>query len=448
MREADILIVGGSAAGVTAAITARRFHPDASISLVRKEEKVLIPCGIPYIYGTVGTPEKNLIPDAVLEKNNVRRIVDEAVSVDREARRLATAGGEAIRYGKLILTTGSVPLIPPLPGVELDNVFPIWKDVSHLQRLLDSLKHAKDVVIIGGGFIGVEFADECMKMGDVNVTVIEMLPHCLFLTCDKPVCEQAEATLAQRGIKVLVNSRAEAILGNREVEYVRLQGGAKLKADVVILGIGVVPNVALAQKAGLDVDERRGIYVDDYMRTSDLNLFAAGDCAQTRCYFTGRSSPLKLASIATVEARIAAANLSSLRRRNPGAIGIFATKLGDLALGSAGMTEKMAREAGFKIVSGQASAPDKHPGCMPETSDLTVKLVFTEDTGVIIGGQAHGGTTTGEVVNLIGALIQQRARADEVAAFQVGTHPALTASPIAYQLVNAAEDALRAMKKT
>jgi len=448
MERSNVLIVGGSAAGVTAAVTARRFHPDAKITLLRKEEKVLIPCGIPYIYGTVGTPEKNLIPDAVLEKSGVEWVVDEVLSIDREATSVTTAGGGTYGYDRLILTTGSIPLIPPLPGADLENVFPIWKDVGFLQGMLDTLRDAHDVVVIGGGFIGVEFADECAKMGGLTVKVIEMLPHCLFLACDEPVCARAEAALQENGIELLMDRRAKAIVGNGKVTAVELLDGEKLEADVVILGIGVAPNVSLAQEAGLDVDVRAGIAVDDFMRTSDPSIFAAGDCAGRRCYFTGRPSPLRLASVACTEARIAAANLDTLRRRNPGAIGVFSTRVGNLALGSAGMTEKAAREAGLEVVTGEATAPDKHPGCMPETSDLAVKLVFQRENRVIVGGQVHGGASTGELVNFIGALIQQRATADEIATFQVGTHPALTASPIAYQIVNAAENALGEMTRS
>ena len=116
MKMTDILIVGGSAAGVTAAMTARKFHPNAEITLVRKEEKVLIPCGIPYIFGTIGTPEKNLIPDAGLEKNKVNKVIDEVVSIDKGAKTIATSGGETIGYERMILTTGSLPFIPRLPG--------------------------------------------------------------------------------------------------------------------------------------------------------------------------------------------------------------------------------------------------------------------------------------------------------------------------------------------
>ncbi len=442
MEKADILIVGGSAAGITVGISARRYYPDAKILLIRKEKKVLIPCGIPYIFGTVGSPDKDLIPDTVLEKNNVELIIDEAVSINKDQRTVETSSGRLFGYQKMVLATGSLPRVPQIPGVELDNVFAVWKDVEYLQRILNALDEAKDLVIIGGGFIGLEFADECKKRGIENVTVIELLSHCLLLACDEEICVRVEKKLSERGIKVLSNRKVEAIVGNKKVHYVELDNGQKTKADVVILGIGVIPNVKLARDSGLEVDEKEGIYVDEFMRTSDENIFAAGDCTRKRCFFTGRPTFLRLASIGTMEARVAGANLFRLRHRSECPIGVFGTVIGDLAIGSAGMTERGAKEAGFDIVTGEAEAPDKHPASIPGTSNLAVKLVFEKDTRVLLGGQVYGSMTAGKVTNFIGALVQKRMRADEIITFQVGTHPMLTASPISHQVENAAEIAL------
>ena len=442
MENTDILIVGGSAAGITTAISARRYYPDAKIVLIRKEKQVLIPCGIPYIFGTVGSPDKNLIPDEVLSKNNIELVVDEVVSVNKSARTIETASGSTFSYKKLVLSTGSSPFIPPIPGIELDNVFVVKKDVEYLQKLAASLDHAKDLVIIGGGFIGLEFADECKKRGIPSVTIIELLPHCLLLTCDDEVCVQVEKKLSEKNIKTLVDRKAKAILGEKKAEYVELENGQKIKANVVLLGIGVIPNVELAQDAGLEVDPKEGIYVDEFMRTSDENIFAAGDCTRKRCFFTGRPSFLRLASIGTMEARVAGANLFRLRHRSECPIGVFGTVIGDLAIASAGMTERSAKKAGFDVVTGEASAPDKHPASIPGTHNLAVKLVFEKDTHVLLGGQVYGSMTAGKVANFIGALIQKRMRADEIITFQVGTHPMLTASPIAHQVENAAEIAL------
>lgn len=436
------MIVGGSAAGITVAITARRYYPEAKIVIIRKEKKVLIPCGIPYIFGTLGSVEKNLIPDTMLSKNKIELVIDEVTSINKGTKTVATISGKTIGYERMILATGSLPLIPPVSGVDLGNVFTVKKDVDYLQRLSQALNQAKDVVIIGGGFVGLEFADECKKKGIPNVTVVELLPHCLLLACDEEICMRVESKLLERGVKVLADRKAKAILGDGKVQYVELENGQKLRADVVILGIGVTPDVRLAEKAGLEVEKRMGIWVDEFMRTSDKNIFAIGDCAQKRCYLSGMPSNVRLASIAATEARIAGGNLFAIQRRSYCAIGIFSTMIGDLGVGSAGLTERSAKELGIEVVTGEFIAPNKHPGCMPGTEELGVKLIFEKDTMVLIGGQVYGGPTTGEMINFIGALIQHEMRAYEITIFQIGTHPMLTASPIAYQIVNAAEIAL------
>ncbi|MFC2019254.1 FAD-dependent oxidoreductase [Chloroflexota bacterium] len=446
MKKADVVIIGGSAAGPVAGVTARRHDQDASILLIRKEGKVMVPCGIPYIFGTVGSPDKNVIPDALLEKNGIELMVDEVITLDRAQRVLTTASGETVGYGKLIMATGSIPVRPPIPGINMENVFSVWKDAEYLVNMQQRLSTAKDIVIIGGGFIGVEMADECKKIGDVNVTIVEILPHCLLLAVDEEFCSLAEEKLTERGIKVITNNGVKAILGNGKVDSVELQSGDKLTADIVIVGIGAVPNTELAQKAGLKISEQKGIWVDEYMRTVDEDIFACGDCAEKFSFFTKKASALRLASIATFEARIAGANVFGLKRKNPGVIGVFSTALGDSAFATAGLTEKAAKQAGFDIIIGEAVAPDKHPGSMPNASQLRTKLIFNKQTGKLLGGEVAGGVSTGEIANTIAAFIQNEMTAEQVALFQMGTHPALTCSPIAYQLVNAAEAAVMKLR--
>jgi NADH oxidase (H2O2-forming) len=186
MKQFDVVVVGGSAAGITAAITSRRHYPDKGVLLVRKEEQVLIPCGIPYTFGTVGGPQNNLIPDAVLEKNNIELLVDEVVDMDCQARTVETAGGETIGYERLVLATGSVPIVPPIPGLDKENIFAIEKEVSYLNRMCQAMDTASDLVIVGCGFIGVEIAEECRRRHkDVNIRIVEMLRHCLQLVYDR-----------------------------------------------------------------------------------------------------------------------------------------------------------------------------------------------------------------------------------------------------------------------
>ncbi|MDY6986432.1 MAG: FAD-dependent oxidoreductase [Thermodesulfobacteriota bacterium] len=442
----DVIIVGGSAAGITAATTCRRHYPEKTVLLVRQEKKVLIPCGIPYIFGTVGSPDKNLIPDAVLEKNGIELLIDAVTDIEPSKRVVTTARGEKLGYGKLILATGSSPLMPPIPGVETKNIFVVQKDVSYLQETLDQLNRSSNLVIVGGGFIGVEFADECRKNRNIDVTIVEMLPHCLMLNFDDELCAIAEAIEKEHGINILAPEKVEAFLGNGKVKGVKLASGWELDADMVILGMGCAANTELAEKTGLTLGPTKGIQVNRHMQTTDENIFACGDCAEKFSFFDGQPSNCKLASIATREARIAGANLFGMRRVNEGAIGVFSTVLGETAFALAGLSEREAKEKGYKVVLGESEAPNRHPGNMPGMANLKAKLLFERDTGVILGGQVVGAKCGGELINAISACIHGRMTADDIALFPMGTHPALTASPIAYQLTNAAEMALRAMR--
>jgi NADH oxidase (H2O2-forming) len=453
MKQADIVVIGGSAAGIAAAITARRHYPEKSIILIRKEEKVLIPCGIPYIFGTLGKPENNLIADGVLQNNNIELIIDEAVELqakelDPKEKKVALASGESVLYDKLIIATGSSPAVLPIPGFDKKNVYTIKKDVKHLQSLLDALKNVKNLVILGCGFIGVEFADECKKNRDINVTVVEMLDQCLQIVFGEGACkccQEIEDYLKGKGICLVTGASIAEILGDEKITAVKLSNGEEIKADALIVGVGVRPNVELARKAGLATN-KMGIVVDTTMRTSDPNIFACGDCATKFSFFTGQPSTLRLASIATTEARIAGANLYEISRKNPGALGVFSTAVGDLTVAIAGVSEKGAKNCGFEVVTGEAEAADRHPAGMPGTSKMWVKLIFNKVNGELIGGAVKGGPSAGELINAISACIQNRMRANDIAIFQIGTHPAVTASPIAYPLVTVAEIALKKMK--
>jgi len=438
MRKTDVIIVGGSAAGIEAAIIAQKQYPSKKVIIVRKEEKVLIPCGIPYIMGTLGSAEKDVIPAAIL--GDAELIVDEVTSINRESKKVTTAGGETIGYDRLILATGSRPAVPPIPGADLENVFTIRKDIDYLQQLQETLKQAKDIVIVGGGFIGAEFADECRKMG-LNVTIVELLEHCLMLNCDEDFCIRIEDKMREVGVQVNTICRVKSIVGDKKVEYVECDKGLRFKADMVILAIGVVPNTELARDAGLKIGEQRGIWVDQYMITSDPNIFAIGDCAEKFCFFTGKPTATRLASVATREARIAGANLfQTRRRRNRGTISVFGTMIADTAIGVAGLTEGAAKNLGFELVTGEVATVDKHPGAMPGARELRVKLIFDRSSRKMIGGAACGGVTAGEIANLMAQAIAGGMTADEIATTQIGTHPALTASPLLYQIVNVAED--------
>jgi pyruvate/2-oxoglutarate dehydrogenase complex dihydrolipoamide dehydrogenase (E3) component len=214
--------------------------------------------------------------------------------------------------------------------------------------MLEKVNRAKDIVIIGGGFIGAEFADECKKNRDNNVTIIERLPHCLQLAFDDEFCIEAENVLKNKGVNIIANETVAEISGDNKVSSVQLTNGQKIKADVVIVSIGLVPEIGLAKQAGLQISASTGgVVVDRYQRVrEDRDIMACGDCALKISYFSGRPVKTWLASVATSEARLAAANLFETRYSGLGTLGVFSTQIGDLAIGSADLPNRQAKEEG------------------------------------------------------------------------------------------------------
>ncbi len=445
MKQIDVLVIGGSAAGIVAATTARSFYPDRKVTLIRKEEKVLVPCGIPYMFGTLGGSEKNVVPDQVLSGTGVDLVVGEAVSIDQEKKTCSLADGSVLQFEKLVLATGSTPVQPGwLSGTDLENVFFIPKNKEYLDNQSIEFESCNKVVVIGGGFIGVEMADELVKAGK-DVTIVELLPHVLSLAFDEELAMKAEEALRKRGVKIVSGRKVQKIVGDGKVSAVLLDNGETLDADAVILSVGYQPNSELAKNAGLGVNDLGFIRVNEYMRTENPDIFAVGDCAEKFSFITRTPKRTMLASTSCAEARIAGMNLYKLStvRSFTGTLSIFCTAIGDEAFGAAGVTENLANERGFEIVTGMFEGIDRHPGSLPDTHVQIVKLIASVDSGIILGGEVYGGSSVGELTNLIGFIIQNRMTVDAVLTSQIGTHPLLTAPPTAYPLIKAAESIAR-----
>ncbi|NLI55118.1 MAG: FAD-dependent oxidoreductase [Clostridiales bacterium] len=448
MLHTDVLIIGGSAAGFVAAGTAKSNNPDKTVMVVRKEEKVMIPCGIPYIFGTVGTSDKNILPDGGLEKMGVDIRIDEIASVDVEKKTAATVGGETIGYDKLVFATGSQPVVPKwLKGTELKNVYTILKNKSYLDELQRQLVGLKKVVLVGAGFIGVEVADELNKQG-YDVTIVEILPRILGLAFDDEFAAAMSEQLTARGVKVLTDIGIKEVLGEGKVSGVLLSNGETMEADAVVLSLGYKPNTELAEKAGAEINTAGFIVTDQYKRASLKDCFAVGDCSEKRDFLTGKLSRIMLASTSCAEARVAGLNLFSLSTicTFRGTIGIYSTCIGETACGVAGLNEVTARAEGFDVVTGSFTGVDTHPGCLDCSQKQTVKLIVSKGNGVILGGEALGGRSVGELINVIGFAIQNSMTINDLLVAQIGTHPLLTASPAGYPLIKAAEVVAKAMK--
>ena len=450
MKNTDVLIIGGSAAGMVAALTGKAHNPTKDFILVKKQKDVMVPCGIPYIFGTLESSEKNLMPvDTMMEKNGITSIVDEATEIIHKEKKVRFKSGEEIKYDKLVIATGSTPVKPKwLQGADLENVFVIPKDRYYLDDMIARLASIKKVAVIGAGFIGVELSDELNKRG-YAVTLIEKLPHILNLAVDEELSVKIEELIQTRGVKVLSGNGIKEVRGKGKVESVLLEDGSSLEMDAVILSMGYKPNTALANQSGIYVDEDNFIAVDEYMRTHEKDIFAVGDCAQKRDFITRKRVPTMLASTACAESRIAGMNLFNLHvvKTFIGTIAIYSTAIGDIGFGTAGVTEQRAKEEGIDSIQGLFEGIDRHPSNLPGAHKQIVKLVTARHSGVIIGGEVIGGPEAGELTNVIGLAIQNRMTVNSLLTAQIGTHPCLTASPAAYPLIKAAESIAISMLK-
>jgi len=445
MKKTDVLVIGGSAAGIVTALTGKNQYPEKDFLVIRKEKEVVVPCGIPYIFGTLESSSQNVIPDVGLEKAGINLIIGEVIEIDPENKTCLLADGEKIGYEKLVLAIGSIPVKPNwLNGKDLDNVFIVPKDKEYLDRMIRKLQDKQKIVVIGGGFIGVEISDELKKQGK-DVTVVEILPHILGAVFDKELATKAEEILIDRGVKVEAGVGIQELCGNGKVTSVKLQDGRELEADAVILSMGYKPNVDLAEKAGIKTNELGFIVADQFLRTHTPDIFAVGDCAEKRDFITNKPIGAMLASTACAEARVTGMNLFILEtvRTFSGTISNFATALGDHSFGVAGITEDNARAEGFDIITALFEGVDHHPGKLPGTHKQTVKLVVAKDSGLILGGSVFGSHSAGEIVNVIGLAIQNKMTVSSLLTMQIGTPPLLTAPPTAYPLIKAAELALK-----
>ena len=446
MKAYDVLIVGGGPAGYTTALMLKRLSPETSVAIVRREERVLIPCAIPYLFNSIDSIDKNILSDEPLRKLGIEILVDEVTSIDLSGRFVKTLKSGELGFKRLVLATGSKPKKLGVDGENLKNVYHIIKDYNYLREMIGAVKEASNIVIVGGGFVGVEIADDLSKTGK-NVTLVEVLPHCLLRNFDEDFAVLAEEELKKRGVNIKTGVTVSKILGSGRVERVRLSNGEEIPADVVIIAVGVEPNTDLAKAMNLRVGVTGGIVVDSCRRSSNPIVYAVGDCVERLDLVTGKPVLVQLASAATTDARVAALHIAANAScRYIGHVGAFSTRVGEIVLGAVGITESRAREEGIEYVVGVGEAVDRHPTILPGAKAVKLKLLVSKTTREIIGAQVAGGQSVAELINMISVLMQNKTHLLDLLSLQIATHPWLTPSPVTYPLYTAALDAYKKLR--
>ncbi|NCC51557.1 MAG: pyridine nucleotide-disulfide oxidoreductase [Spartobacteria bacterium] len=401
-----IVVIGGSAAGPKTAAKARRLDQHAEIVLFQKAPDLsMASCGYPYYVGGTFDDRNQLVetPTGVirdtaffLKAKGITAYTQTEVTAIRPDKKTITyknllTGEEGeTSYDKLVIATGATPNIPPVPGRDLKGITTLqsMQDAEYLRAVRDSgmVKHA---VVIGGGLIGMETC-EALNLAGIEITVVELLPQILMFL-DWDLAKILETHVKTKAARVVTNNPVTEFLGtDGHLSAVRLKDGAELPCQLAVIAIGVRPNVQLAREAKLAVGERGGIAVNEYMQTSDPDIYAVGDCIEVTQRITGKKVLAPFGDLANLEGRVAAQNIVNGNAVTfPGTIQTGVCKLFDFAAGSTGLSEKAARECGFKnVVSVVTAAPDK-PHFM-DAKLLVMKLVADADTGRILGMQCVG----------------------------------------------------------
>jgi len=439
----DVLVIGGGPAGGVSAVTAKMNYPDKEILVVREHEIQLVPCAIPYVFGeTLGCSDKDVASCAMAEDMGIKTLVGKIEDINVETK-IAYCCENEISFDKLVFATGSTPFVHASlqHSLELEGVFTIAKNKEFIDRLDAYAKDKQEIVIVGSGFIGIEVAVEFASKGK-NVTVIGGSTHILKNAFDPEVAIQAEKYMLESGVSYIGKDRVVEIVdanGDTIVNAVKLQSGRVVDAEVVILATGYKPNTALAEKVGISLGFYSGIWVDEYMRTANHDIFAVGDCSARRDFITKEPSKVMLASTSSAEGRIAGSSLYGIEylKGFSGTIAIFSTMIHKTAFASAGVTEEEARAAGIDVVVGTFSGVNRHPATIPDAHKQFVKLIAMKNGGQIIGGQIIGGEEAGEMINLVGLLIESNYDVYRVMSMQIATQPMLTAAPTSYPIVMA-----------
>lgn len=392
-----IVIIGGVAGGASAAARLRRLDEQAEILLLERGDYISFAnCGLPYhIGGDIPDKESLLLqtPESFYARFHVDvRVKSEAISIRPKdkvvtVKNLQSGDTYEERYDQLILSMGAEPVVPPIEGIRGDRVFTLRTipDTLRIKGYIDQ-KKPRSAVVVGGGFIGVEMAENLVEAG-LEVSLVEMQNQVIAPIDYEMACE-VHRHMQQKGVKLMLGSALRAIDASGERVKVSLSGG-ELETDMVIMAIGVVPETRLARDAGLELNARGAIITDEHMLTSDPSIYAVGDAVEITDLVTGTKGYVPLAGPANKQGRIAADNICGIRSSYKGTQGSSILKVFDLTVASTGINEKTAKRLNLEYDKSYTYSLS-HAGYYPGASDLAVKVLFEKPTGRILGAQVIG----------------------------------------------------------
>lgn len=426
-----IIIIGGVAAGAKAAAKARRQDPTANISIFTEENYISYSaCGLPYYIEDVIKDSKKLLirsPETFRDKENIEINLNHRVirinpnNKTIVIQNLINNSINEVEYTKLLIATGAKPYIPKIEGTQLKNVFTL-RSVTDGMAIKEHLNEMKKAVIVGGGLIGLEMVEAFSNVG-LEVTLIEKREHILSVM-DKEIATQVEEYLIkEKGIKIQNNTMLTAINGeNTKVKSISTNKNETIEADIVLLSIGVTPEIELAKAAGIEIGKSGAIKVDYKMETSMKDIFAAGDCAEQMHIITGKPVWYPLGSTANKQGRVAAINMTGGHEGFRGVLGSLVTKVFDYTISKTGLSEKEALDNGYEVLTAITSYRDR-AGYMPGAEKITIKVIADKNTKRLLGCQAIGKGDADKRVNVVAAAITAGMTVDQFMAIDLTYAP-------------------------
>jgi NADPH-dependent 2,4-dienoyl-CoA reductase/sulfur reductase-like enzyme len=427
-----LVVIGGDAAGMTAAATARRRVPAGQLDIVAFEKgnyTSYSACGIPYLIGGLVSDVDALIARAPAE--HVRRGIDARIGhdvlvVDTDRRRVRVRAVETgveswEAFDQLVIATGSTPRRPPLPGVDAAGIFGVQTlDDGLAVRAAADAAGVRHAVVVGGGYIGLELGEALVRRG-LAVALVESAPQPMS-TLDPEMGELVADALRAVGVDVYVGERVEGFDTDAgRVTGVRTAGRA-LPADLVILGLGVEPNSGLAREAGIPVGDSGGIAVDDHVRTGIDGIYAAGDCSETFHRVSRRPVVVALGTHANKQGRVAGINATAGDAVFPGVLGTAASKICKYEVARTGLSEREAAAAGFDAVATSVDTTTR-AGYYPDAAPIRVRVVAELGTGRLLGAQIVGEEGAAKRIDVLAAAIWNDMTVDDVASMDLSYAP-------------------------